>query len=84
MTEKAPLITQPTKAPTRKLVAGVTAGTAFAVTLVPVIFPELMKIVEAINPAFAADWGPVIAAVTSAILTVLGGGSVSYVVRNRG
>lgn len=83
MTEQNPLVNQPTAAPSRKLKAGMGAGIGIAVTLVPVIFPAAMQVIETVNPVFAETWGPSIAAVVSALLAVLGGGSVSYVVRNR-
>lgn len=77
------LINQPDGRPTRKLVAGVSTGVGLAVTLVPIVFPALMQLAEVISPSGAATWGPAAAAVVSAILSVLGGGTVSYVVKNR-
>lgn len=65
---------QPTLAPTRKWKFGA-VGAAVMTALIPVIFPAL----EAYDPAFAAQWGPVIAAVLSA----LGFAVPAYVVKNR-
>jgi hypothetical protein len=83
MTEKLPLVVQETAAPTRKLKAGTSAGVGIAVTLVPILFPAFMQAIEVTSPEFAAVWGPVLAAVVSAIMAVLGGSGVAYVVKNR-
>jgi hypothetical protein len=87
--EKLPLVIQtdaagqPTKVPTRKWFAGLSSGIAVAVTLAPVIFPQVMTVVEAWAPAFAAEYGERIAITVSAIVSVLGGSGVAWLTKNR-
>lgn len=87
--EVLPLVVQtdaeghPTKVPTRKWFAGVGSGIATAVALAPMVFPQVMTIIEAWAPAFAAEYGERIAITVSAIVAVLGGGGVSWLTSNR-
>lgn len=73
----------PTKKLTRKLKAGALAGIASAVTIIPLIFPQISEIVAILTPEFAAAYGQTIAAVISSLLSVAGGVSVAWSTRNR-
>lgn len=89
MTDKLPLTVQvgidgkPTNVPTRKWFAGLSSGIATAVALAPVIFPEIMNVLQAWAPEFAAEYGQRIAITVASIVSVLGGQGVAWVVKNR-